>query len=111
MMNDDELTQESLQSKLNEYHKAFAEEFEEKTKAAPENVEEYTRDFFKENIHMAAAQIVWLAGNAESESIRLNASKTIVTEALADASADGDPIKDIINGLKAKKATSTPSSN
>lgn len=106
-----ELTQENLQSKLNEYHKAFAEEFETKTKAAPENVEQYTRDFFKENIHMAAAQIVWLAGNAESESVRLRACSTIVSEALQDARASGDPIKDIINGLKAKKTQGTPTSN
>ena len=93
-----------MQSKLNEYHKAFAEEFETKTKAAPENVEEYTKEFFKQNIHMAAAQIVWLAGNAESESIKLRAATTVVQEALADARADGDPIRDIINGLKIKKA-------
>jgi hypothetical protein len=104
-----ELTQEGLQEKLNAYHKALSEEFAVKAKAAPENTEEYTREFFKDNVHLAAAQIVWLAGNAESESVKLNACKTIVTEALADARADGDPIKDIINGLKAKKAA--PNSN
>jgi hypothetical protein len=100
-----ELTQETLQAKLNAYHEAYKQEFLEKTATSPENVEEYTRDFFKQNIHMAAAQIVWLAGNAESESVKLRASQLIVSEALVDDRASGDPIKNIIEGLKAKKTT------
>jgi 2-keto-4-pentenoate hydratase len=100
--NDPELTQEKLQEKLNSYAEALRSEFEESTKESPENVEEYTRDFFKKNIHHAAAQIVWLAANSTSDSVRLRASQIVVSEALTDARADGDPIKDILAELAKK---------
>jgi hypothetical protein len=100
--NDPELTQEKLQEKLNSYAEALRSEFEEANKESPENVETYTRDFFKKNIAMAAAQIVWLAGNSTSDSVRLRASQIVVSEALQDARADGDPIKDILAELAAK---------
>lgn len=110
--NDPELTQESLQEKLNSYAAAFRQEFEEKSKVAPENVEAYTKDFFKANIHSAAAQIVWLSNNADSESVRLQASKLVVQEALTDARADGDPIKDLLESLgKNKKSESSTSTS
>jgi len=97
----DELTQEKLQAELQAYSAALREEYETKSQATPENVEEYTREFFKKNVHAAAAQIVYLSHSAESESIRLRAAQTVVTEALKDARAEGDPIKSILAGLSA----------
>lgn len=98
---DPELTPERLQETLNNYAEAFRQEFETSTAASPENVEEYTRDFFKRNIHSAAAQIVWLANNAASESVKLKACTTIVHEALAASSVPEDPMKQLLQELTA----------
>jgi hypothetical protein len=103
--NDPELTEEKLQKKLNDYAAAIRQEFEESTKASPENVEEYTSDFFKKNIHAAAAQIVWLSVNADTDSIRLRASKMVVDLALAQTRADADPVKDLLKQLTVKSGT------
>lgn len=97
--NDPDLTPDKLNTVLNEYAQAYKEEFELKSQEAPENVEEHTRDFFKRNSAASAAQIVWLSNNADSETVRLNASKTVLTMAFADAKADGDPIKQLLNDL------------
>jgi len=102
-----ELTDESLQEKLNQYSLALQQEYETKTEVAPENIEEYTRDFFKKNIHMAAAQIVWLAGNASKESTKLNAAKYVVEAALAEGRADGDPIKELLRSLQNSPSKTT----
>lgn len=102
-----ELTPEKLQDRLNSYHEAFRQEFESQIKSDPENVEEYTQDFFKKNVHSAAAQIVWLSNNADNESVKLNAAKYVVEQALRDANKDGDPIKDVLKELTAKKKQST----
>lgn len=106
MMADPELTEENLQATLNKYANAIRSEFEEATKEQEDlsRVEEYTRDFFKKNIHSAAAQIVWLSNNAESESVRLKAATTVLHEALADSRADGDPIKNLLNELTKQPA-------
>jgi len=99
------LSEPQTEAKLQAYRQAIEEEYETSLDSDPENVEEYTRDFFKKNIHMAAAQVVHLAGTAESETVRLNASKYIVEAALADSRADGDPIRDLMNKLtKPEKA-------
>jgi hypothetical protein len=104
-LNDDpDLTQEKVQDMLNGYAQAFREEFEEKTKKAPENVIEYTQDFFKKNINAAAAQIVWLTTNSTSDAIRLAASKYVIEQASKDAKADGDPIKQMLKQLTKGKA-------
>ena len=99
-MNDSDFDQKKLTEMLNSYAKAFREEFEEKSKIEPENIEGYTRDFFRQNIHGAAAQVVWLCNNASSESVRLRAAETIIKEALADSRAEGDPIKEILKNLQ-----------
>lgn len=103
-MAEDELTPESLQEQLNSYHKAIAEEFETKTSAVPEKLEEYTSDYFKQNVHFAARQIVWLSANAESETVRANCSKFVIQQAFADSEKDGDPIRDLMNELTKPKA-------
>jgi hypothetical protein len=64
------------------------------------NVEKYTRKFFRQNLPDAAAQIVWLSANSDSDSIRLRASQFIVKEALEDARAEGDPIRDLLQSLQ-----------
>jgi len=95
-------TDEALQTELHAYAKALREEFErspDPADRAPENVEKYTRDFFKKHLASASAQIVWLSANSTSDSVRLRACQIIVKEALEDARADGDPVKDILNGL------------
>lgn len=100
------LTRQSLQDELNRYAAAYREEFELASKADPENVEEYTRDFFKQNIHQAAAQIVWLASNAESESVRGNMSKYVIEQATKDAEDAGDPVRALLKKLQNNDATS-----
>jgi len=94
-----ELTEEKLQEELNKYAQALAQEFEAQVVEAPENCEEYTRDFFKKNLPAAAAQIVFLSNNAYSESVKLNAAKFVVTEALANTKQDGDPVKQFLKQL------------
>jgi hypothetical protein len=101
------LSAESFNQKLNSYAEAFRQEYEQSTKESPENVEQYTLDFFKKNIHSAAAQVVWLSNNADSETVRLSASKYVIDQALADGERDGDPIKDLLNSLKLKTKTKT----
>ena len=92
------------------YAKALQEEFQkedEQTDALStledpvSNVEKYTRKFFRQNLPDAAAQIVWLSCNSSSDSIRLRASTFIVKEALEDARAEGDPIRDLLHSLAA----------
>lgn len=103
----DELTQQELQTALNTYAEAIRTEFEDSLKEQDEleNVPKYTQDFFKRNVAAAAAQIVWLGNNADSETVKLSASKYVVDKALEDATKDGDPIRDL---LKELGATATP---
>jgi len=103
LMQDKELTPEKVQAKLNEYHAAFEQEFTTAVEKSPDNVIEYTTDFFKKNVAMAAAQIVWLVGNAESETVRANCSKYVIEQAGKDATSDGDPFKKLFAQLQAKK--------
>ena len=63
------------------------------------NVEKYTRQFFRQNLPDAAAQVVWLSCNSTSDSVRLRACQIIIKEALEDARAEGDPIKDLLHDL------------
>jgi hypothetical protein len=105
LMGDNTLTPDSLQAELNKYAEAFKQEYELNSAADPSQVHEYTKDFFRKNVHSAAAQIVWLANSAESESVRMNASKYIVEAALAEGDAAGDPIKDLLNRLTKNDAS------
>jgi hypothetical protein len=98
-----ELTPEKVQEKLNNYHAAFEQEFAEAAEKSPDNIIEYTQDFFKKNVAMAAAQIANLCGNAESETVRANCSKFIIEQASKDATGDGDPFKKLFAELQANK--------
>src|SRR5215831_1617231 len=96
LFNSPDLNDESLQKHLNEYRQAIESEYKLRTEAAAraddsESVQELTHNFFKDNSAHAAAQVAWLAMNAESETVRLNASKYILDRGLADSSKDGDP--------------------
>jgi hypothetical protein len=93
---------DALAAEYAKYAKSLREEFERNPSPedrAAENVERFTRDFFKKHIASAAAQIVWLSANSTSDSVRLRACQVIVKEALADARADGDGIKDLLKDL------------
>lgn len=104
-----ELTPDTLQQKLADYRGAIEQEFKASTEKNPDDVEASTSDFFKDNIPMAAAQLVWLAHNAESESVQINALKFIIQQGLADADRKGDPIQAVIDQLtKTKDKTGTP---
>jgi hypothetical protein len=102
MADEGKLTEERFKEELNSYASALRQEFEMSTAAAPENTEQYTRDFFKKNIHSMAAQVVWLANNASSESVSLSACKFGILQALEDARSDGDPIKELLAELSKK---------
>jgi len=98
------LSDEALQKELHSYAQALRQEFEDSQAKTQDNetqnVERYTRDFFKKNLAHAAAQIVWLSSNSTSDSIRLKASTFIVKEALAASANDGDPISELLRSLQ-----------
>ena len=106
LMKDDSLTQESLNEKLQQYRAAVEQEFESSVKSDPDNLTEHMHEFFKNNTAQAAAQIVWLAHNAESESVRKDLLKYIVDRGLEDAKKDGDPIMEALGKLQKQKDTS-----
>lgn len=64
------------------------------------NVDKYTARFFRQNLPDAAAQIVWLMSNSESDSVRLKAAKMVLDLAREDAKRDGDPIRDLLIKLR-----------
>jgi len=94
------ITDESLQAELQSYAAALRAEFAtaQSTHSTPD-VEKHTRDFFKKNVQDAALQIVWLAHNSDSDSIRLKASTFIIKEAFDSSRADGDPIAELMREL------------
>lgn len=92
------------------YAQALREEFEREDVQNQEighledpasNVEKYTKRFFRENLPDAAAQVVWLMGNSQSDSVRLKAATYVINIAREDAVADGDPLKDLLTKLGA----------
>lgn len=94
------VTDESLMAELNAYAEALRQEFaESQAHDTPADVETHTRDFFKKNVQDAALQVVWLAHNSDSDSVRLRASQFIIKEAFDEAVREGDPIKDLMREL------------
>lgn len=76
---------EKLSGELSDYHKALAEEFELANKELSPNTDSIDlKEYWKRKVPDAAAQIAWLAMNAHSEGVRLNANKYIVSEAYAE---------------------------
>src|SRR5512146_409607 len=78
---DDELTEDTLQRKLNEYHAALAGEFRvaaEATEKQNGDVEELARDYARKLVPNAVAQIAWLAEHSTSDSVRLAAYKELI---------------------------------
>lgn len=97
------LTEETLQKRLREYQEAYRQEFEVSLKAKPDQAAELTQEFFKENMPLAGASIVWLAEHAESEGIRLAASKFIIERGTKDSEAQGDPLQRVLDQLTKPK--------
>ena|SRR5215472_613167 len=94
------ITDESLQAELQSYAAALRAEFATaQASSTTPDVERHTRDFFKKNVQDAALQIVWLAHNSDSDSIRLKASTFIIKEAFDSSRADGDPIAELMREL------------
>jgi len=96
------ITDESLQKELQSYAAALRAEFQtaQQSNSTPD-VEKHTRDFFKRNVQDAALQVVWLAHNSDSDSIRLKACTFIIKEAFEAGVKDGDPIMDLMRELAA----------
>lgn len=108
--NQPELTPE-LQAKLNNYQRAIEEEFaqaEAKATKTGEDFETLIRETFKDHTPEACAQVVWLASNADSEGIRLQASKLIISEAFKIAEKEADPITKLIRDLQANDDADEP---
>lgn len=91
--------EKALQAQLEKYKAAIESEYKLAVENAPEQVAEHTKEFFKNQAAQAAAQIAWLCMNAESESVRLSASKYIIDRGVADSASDGDPIKELLTQL------------
>lgn len=85
------------------YILALKQEFESNQQKEPESVRQFTDDFMKKHVPAAAAQIVWLSMYAESETVKLNASKTIVSIAREQEDTGKNPIGDLINSLTKKE--------
>lgn len=92
---------------LANYALALQQEYETKVEETPDNVQEHTKDFFKAKVHTAAAQIVFLADHAESETVKLNANKFILTQAFADEDKEQNPLAELLKGLKKNGVPST----
>ena len=104
------VTDESLMAELNAYAEALRQEFaESQSRQEQPDVEKHTRDFFKKNIQDAALQVVWLAHNSDSDSVRLRACQIIIKEAFDQAQQQGDPLKELM--LELSKPTPTPNSS
>lgn len=92
------------------YADALREEFTREEKETAEighlddptsNVEKYTKKFFRQNLPDAAAQVVWLMSNSDSDSVRLKAAKMVIDLAREDAKNEGDPLRDLMASLRA----------
>lgn len=102
-MEDEPLTPETLQARLQKYHAAFESEFklaEEAANTEGESSKEITQRFFKEHVPVAAAHIIFLAQNSTSDAVRLSACKEIIKLGLESDVRTGDPIADLIEKLK-----------
>lgn len=102
---EDELTQQSLESKLRSYHDAMRSEFEIAEKAKDEaGAQKAVNEFLREHVPVALANIVYLMQHSTSDSVRLSASKTVINEVLKGELGAGDPVEELINSLKAGKS-------
>lgn len=99
--------EEDAELVLKNYALALQQEYENKVEETPDNVQEHTKDFFRAKVHTAAAQIVFLADHAESETVKLNANKFILTQAFAEEEDEKNPLAALLKGLKKNDATST----
>ena len=112
-------TDDELRKELQAYAAALREEFANPDSPSPtagltsptDNVEKYTRQFFRQNLPDAAAQVVWLSSNSDSDSVRLRACQIIINHALEDAKSEGDPIKDILKDLQLVPTTDDTTPN
>lgn len=91
---------------LKNYALALQQEYEDKVEETPDNVQEHTQNFFRSKVHTAAAQIAWLADHAESETVKLNANKFILTQAFADEESEKNPLAALLQGLTKNDKTS-----
>jgi hypothetical protein len=99
----------ALQEKLALYHKAIEEEFALVQRAVKEGsqtaIAEAARKVLLERTAEAARTITFLAEHAQSESIRLNASKYILDNAIGTDSKLGvnDPLYELVRELSPAK--------
>lgn len=91
---------------LANYALALRQEYEISVAEEPDNVQEHTKDFFQKRAHYAAAQIDWLANHAESETVKLNANKYILTMAFADEEDEKNPLAELLKSFQKNDKTS-----
>lgn len=111
LMSDPNLDQKMGETELQKYAKALQQEFEKKSAVEPDNVEVYLKEFWKANVHSAAAQIVWVSNHSTSDTARLAASKFIVQEAFAEEQAGQDPVRDLLKQLAGNDKATAPEGN
>ena len=93
-----ELTPQQLQEELAKYTAAYKQEFDEKLAQGTDSRVISTREFFREHLSLAAAEVVYLCSNATSESVKLSAAKYIIETAIAQ-SEDEETISDLLKQL------------
>lgn len=106
-----------LQAKLAVYHAAIESEFNLVTDAinsgeAPA-IAEAARKLLQDRAGEAARTIGWLAANADSESVRLTASKYILDNALGvkGLAIPTDPLEALVNELRGNDAKPQPTTS
>lgn len=100
-----ELSSRELEYIMQEHARMVREEFEAATAENPENAEKAKVDFCRNHMGTSLAQIQWLSLNADSESVRLAASKFLVQGAIDESEREGDPIKELMQKLQAAPAS------
>lgn len=105
---EEQLAEQTLQRELENYRRALESEYAaSQVPGAETNLVAKVQDLYKDNAVKAAHDIIWLANNSTSDSVRFSALKHITTEAFKHAIADNDPYKQLLDQLT-KKPSDTP---
>ncbi len=106
-----EITNAEMQMELSNYAKAYQQEFEEQRNATNVNdprVEENV-ELFRQNMGIAASEIISLMNHSDKDAIRLAAAKFIYSEAKEGLTPENDELNDILSKLQKGQAPSTKS--
>lgn len=98
------------QEELRKYQRAMQEEYATNSKTGDgRDIQSKVEELYKNHAIRAANDIIWLAFNSTSDSVRLNALKFIYAEADKAALKEGDVFSKLLEKMKGdKKEPATP---